>query len=205
MLGDGAKHLREQIHDRLHVAQRRVRAAFRQAIILPQRLQLAVAGGHGIKKTLRQPQSAETLAADGRNAQPLPLRFQHFIQIIFQIERNERQAARVFGKLPIDLMRRLAVALQNLARVTVNARCLGGNLLILIQQLAERLAVRRPAAHPLRRQLNHKNRRGQAGRFRVEQSPNDILHVSASFSVACFEFVVAAFALLQFLSFHNTL
>ena len=141
LFGDGAEHLREQIHDRLHVAQRRVRAAFGQAIILPQRLQLAVAGGHGIEKPLRQPQSAESLAADGSHAKPLPLRLQHFIQIVFQIEGNQRQVARVFGKLPIDLQRRLTVALQNLPRVAVNARGFGGNVRVLIQQLAERFAV----------------------------------------------------------------
>jgi len=153
------KHLREQIHDRLHVAQRRVRAALRQAVILPQRLQLAVAGGHGIEQTLRQPQRAETLAADGRNAQPFPLRFQHFIQIVFQIERNKRQVARIFGKFAIDLMRRLAVALQNFAGVAVNTGCLGRNLLVLIQQLAEWFHPPATAAHPLRRQLDHKNGR----------------------------------------------
>ena len=53
--GDRAEHLREQIHDRLNVAQRRVRAAFGLALILPQRLQLAVASRHRIEKTLRQP------------------------------------------------------------------------------------------------------------------------------------------------------
>ena len=89
--------LREQIHDRLHIAQRRVRCRAPADDNTAAALQLAVAGGHGIEQTLRQPQSAETLAADGRNPQPLPLRFQHFIQIIFQIERNERQTARVFG------------------------------------------------------------------------------------------------------------
>ena len=112
MPGNGAKHLRHQVCDRLHVAQRRVRAAFGQAIILPQRLQLAVAGGHGIEQPLRQPQGAKPATANRADAQPLPLRLQHFVQIIFQIERDERQAARVFGKLPINLMRRFAVTLQ---------------------------------------------------------------------------------------------
>ena len=178
MLGDGAKHLREQIHNRLHVAERRMSTALRQPVILPQCLQFAVAGGHGIEQTLGQPQSAETLAADWRNTQPLPLRFQHFIQIIFQIERNQRQAAHVFGKLPINLMRRLAITLQNLAGVTVDARRLGGNLLILIQQLAERLVFRRPAAHPLRRQLDHENRRREAGGFCVNENPLLFVHRS---------------------------
>jgi hypothetical protein len=51
---------------------------------------------------------------------------------MFEIERDERQPARVFGKLPIDLMRRLAIALQNFAGVTVDARNLVWNRLILI-------------------------------------------------------------------------
>ena len=159
MFGDGAKHLRHQVRDRLHVAQRRVCAAFRQAIILPQRLQLAVAGGHGIEQPQRQPQRAKPASANRAEAQPLPLRLQHFVQIIFQIERDERQAASVFGKLPINLMRRLAVSLQNFAGVTVNARCLGGNIPVLIEQLAERFAVWLPAAHASRGQLDDKNRR----------------------------------------------
>ena len=65
------------------------------------------------------------------------------------------------------MIRRLAVALQNLARVTVNARSLGGNLRVLIEQISERGTHPLPAAHPVRRQLNHENRRGEAGRFRV--------------------------------------
>ena len=76
----------KQIHDRLHVAQRRVCATLRQPVILPQGLQLAVAGGHRIKKPLGQPQSAETPAADGGYPKPFPLRFQHLVQIVFQIE-----------------------------------------------------------------------------------------------------------------------
>jgi hypothetical protein len=49
-----AKNLRQQIRHRLHVAQRRMRSPFRQAIILPERLQLAVARWYRVKKTLRQ-------------------------------------------------------------------------------------------------------------------------------------------------------
>ena len=37
-------------------------------------------------------------------------------------------------------------------------------------------ALRHPAAHPLRRQLNHKYRHGQAGRFSVEENPRGISH-----------------------------
>ncbi len=136
-----------------------MRAALRQAIILPQRLQLAVAGGHGIEKTLRQPEGAESLAADGSHAKPLPLGFQHFVQIVFQIERDERHVGGVIGKLPIDFERRFTVALQNLARVAVNARGFGGNVRVLIQQLAERFAVRLPTAHPLCGQFDNENRR----------------------------------------------
>ena len=64
MLCNRSKHLREQIRHRLHVAQRAVRAAFRQAIILPERLELAVAGGHRVKKTLGQSQRTEAFPAD---------------------------------------------------------------------------------------------------------------------------------------------
>jgi hypothetical protein len=41
-------------------------------------------------------------------------------------------------------------------------------------------AISLPAAHPLRRQLNHKNRRGQAGRFCVEENPSCFVHASKS-------------------------
>src|SRR5450759_1237835 len=41
--------------------------------------QLAVAGGHGIKKTLGQPHGAEAPLANGSYAKPLPLWFQHFV------------------------------------------------------------------------------------------------------------------------------
>ena len=119
MFGNWTEHLGEQICDRLNVAQRRVSAALGQAIILPQRLQLAVACRHGIEKTLSQPQRAEARRANRRNAQPLPLRLEHFVEIVFEIERDERQVARVFGKLTIDLVRRFAVAFQNFAGVTV--------------------------------------------------------------------------------------
>jgi hypothetical protein len=71
---------------------------------------------------------------------------------------------------------RFAVALQNLAGVTVNTRCFGGNLLILIQQLAERFAIWFPAAHPLRRQFDDENRGGKTGRFGVKEKPMGIVH-----------------------------
>src|SRR5437667_10174093 len=80
MFGNWTEHLGEQICDRLNVAQRRVSAALWQAIILPQRLQLAVACRHGIEKTLSQPQRAETRGATRRNAQPTPLPLDDFGQ-----------------------------------------------------------------------------------------------------------------------------
>src|SRR5439155_2598895 len=176
MFGDWTEHLGEQIRDGFHVAQRSVSAAFRKAIILSQCLQLAVAGRNRIEKTLSQSQGAEARRANRRDTQPLPLRLEHFIQIVFKIERDERQVAPVFGKLTIDLARRFAIALQNFASVTVNARCFGGNVRVLIQQLAGRFAVRFPAAHPLRGKFDDKDRRGEARRFGVQENPVLLVH-----------------------------
>ena len=104
-----------------------MRAAFGQAIILPQRLLLAVAGGHGIEQPLRQPQGAKPATAKRADAQPLPLRFQHFVQIIFEIERDERQTARVLGKLRINQMHRFAVALQGFSAGQLDRLAIVGN------------------------------------------------------------------------------
>ena len=114
-----------------------------ETIILPQCLKFAVAGGHGVEKPLRQPQSAEPPAADGGNIESLPLRLQHFVEIVFQIERNERQVTRVFGKLAIDLMCRFAIALQNFAGVAMDTRNLGRDVGVLIQQLPGRTDSKR--------------------------------------------------------------
>src|SRR6185437_11274020 len=78
----------------------------------------------------------------------------------------------------IDLAGRLAIALKNFASITVDARGFGRNVRILIQQLAERHAVRFPTTHPLGRQFNNEDRCGEARRFGVEENPGLAVHAS---------------------------
>ena len=146
-------------HRSANVAQRRVRPYVPESV-RPAFANLQLPAGTGSSSRWASRRSAETLATDGGYPKPLPFRFQHLIQIIFQIERNERQVARVFGERPINLQRRLAIALQNLARIAVNAGCLNGNVRVLIQQLAEWLTVRLPA--PIRCADNSTTKTGAA-------------------------------------------
>ena len=176
MFSNGAQHLGHQINHGLHIPHARVRAALGEAVILTQRLQFAVARRHWIEQPLRQTQRAEPRTPDQRNAQSFPLRYQHFIQIVRQIIRHQRQLADILRKFPVNHQRRFAIPFQNLARVPMHPRSLRRNILILIQQLPKRLPIRHPPAHPLRRQLHNKNRRMKTGGFGVEEYPRCVVH-----------------------------
>ena len=175
--GQGPQDLLHQVGDRLDITQRRVRAALGQPVVLTQGLQLVVPGRHRVQQTLSQAEGAETGMADGLDTKPLPLRTQHLVEVVAQVVGDQRLIGDVLGEGVVDLKRRLAVALQDLTGVAVDAGGLGRNVGVVIEQATKGRPFRCPSAHALGRKFHDIDRRLDAGGFGVEENPGGSVHL----------------------------
>ena len=75
-----------------------MRSPLGQSVELSERLQLAVSGGHRVQQPLCEAKSAEPRVADWLDAEAQPFRLQDFLEVVFEVIRNEGSASDIREK-----------------------------------------------------------------------------------------------------------
>ncbi len=175
-LGEGAQHVLEKVDHRFDIAEGGVSAAFGEAVILTQSLQLAVASGNGVEEALREFQRAEAGFADGFDPEPFPFGHEDLSPVEVEVVGNDGTFANILTEGLVNVSGRVSVAIEDLAGVSVDAARLGRDFPSVVEQPAEGCPVPLPTHHSLSGELDGEDRLLEARCFGVEEDPGSLRH-----------------------------